>query len=82
MKRISFSFGLNRFFAVSRSRKEFFAVVEIGARSSPKAIHKVVIRAERRKGMAGAPDEGSKDAVRFKPGDPFGKGRRSKSQGK
>lgn len=54
---LSHAFGLSWFFEIPGSRKKFFTGVEIGRESPPKPVHEIIIRAERRQGMAGASDE-------------------------
>lgn len=77
-----FAFRFSRFFGVPGSGEKFLAAVKIGWGSTPKPVDEIIVGAQGRQGMALASDECGKKPVRFKVGDPFRKGKRSKAHGK
>jgi len=79
---LAFSLWSFRFLTVPGSWEEFSPPIEISLRSSPEAVHKVIIRTKWRKGMKRAADKSRQHAVMLKPFHPACEGGRSQTHGK
>lgn len=75
------AFGFIRLFTVPYGREEFFSFIKGMVRVSPKPVHEIIVRAQRRKGVYRASDQRGEDAVGFQTVYPCGKGRWCKIHG-
>ena len=75
------AFGSIRFFTVPVRREESIPLIKGTARASPKPVHKIIVRAQRRKRAYRASNQRGEDAVGFQTVYPRGKGRGCKVDG-